>query len=81
MIWLNWRGESIMSSLGFQELLSFFVILIVLALWIWAVIDLLKNEFSGLALIKWISIVIIMPVAGFILYFLIGRKKFLNKKK
>ncbi|NIM91575.1 MAG: hypothetical protein GTO17_11580 [Candidatus Aminicenantes bacterium] len=41
----------------------------------------MKNEFSGLALVKWASIIIIMPVAGFILYFSIGRNRYLNKKK
>lgn len=70
-----------MSNLGFQELLLVFIILIVLVLWIWAVIDLLKNKFSGLALVKWASIVIIMPVVGFVLYFLLGRRKILEEKK
>jgi len=70
-----------MSNIGFQELLVVFIILIVFALWIWAVVDLLKNEFSGLALVKWASMVIVMPVVGFVLYFLVGRRKILKEKK
>lgn len=70
-----------MSNIGIQELIVVFIILVVIALWIWAVIDLLKNEFSGLTLVKWASIVIIMPIAGFVLYFLLGRRKILKEKK
>lgn len=50
------------------------VICIVLLLWIWGAFDLLKRELSGAELTKWLLIILIFPVIGFILYFWLGRK-------
>ena len=58
-------------SLG---IFGYAIIALVLALWIWAVVDLLTGELSGPNLTKWLAIVIILPVVGFILYFSFGRK-------
>ncbi len=44
-------------------------------LWLWALIDILKNEFRGNNKIIWIIVVILLPVVGFILYYLIGREQ------
>lgn len=57
-------------------LLQAFVIFIVIVLWAWAVVDLLRRELSGSELTKWFVIIIILPVIGFILYFWLGRKKY-----
>ena len=59
------------ASLG---ILGYAIIALVLSLWIWAVVDLLKRDLSGPNLTKWLLIVIIFPVVGFILYFSLGRK-------
>ncbi len=59
------------ASLG---ILGYAIIALVLSLWIWAVVDLLKRDLSGPNLTKWLMIVIIFPVVGFILYFSLGRK-------
>lgn len=59
------------ASLG---ILGFAIIALILALWIWAVVDLLKGDLSGSNLAKWLAIIIIFPVVGFILYFNFGRK-------
>lgn len=59
------------ASLG---ILGYAIIALVLSLWIWAVVDLLKRDLSGANLTKWLMIVIIFPVVGFILYFSLGRK-------
>ena len=59
------------ASLG---ILGYATIAIVLSLWIWAVLDLLKRDLSGPSLTKWFAIVILFPVVGFILYFSLGRK-------
>jgi hypothetical protein len=59
--------------------ISFFqasVIFIVILLWAWAVIDLLKRELSGPELTKWFVIILVLPVIGFLLYFWLGRKKY-----
>lgn len=58
-------------SLG---ILEFFVLLAVLVLWVWAVVDLLKRDLCGPELTKWLVIVLIFPIVGFILYFSLGRK-------
>ena len=57
-------------------LLQAFVIFIVIGLWAWAVYDLLKRELSGPELTKWVLIILVLPVIGFILYFWLGRKKY-----
>lgn len=57
------------------------VIFIVILLWAWAVVDLLKREISGSELTKWFVIILIMPVIGFLLYFWLGRKKYKVKQK
>ncbi len=42
-------------------------------LWLWALIDVLKNEFNGSNKIVWLLTVVLLPVVGFVLYFIIGR--------
>ncbi len=51
------------------------VICIVLIFWIWGVVEVLKGDLSGSALTKWLIIIIIMPLVGFILYLRLGRKR------
>ena len=46
-----------------------------LVTWLWAFIDILKNEFSGYNKEIWLLVVRAVPVFGFILYFLLGRKQ------
>lgn len=48
--------------------------IIALLLPIIALIDIVKNEFSGANKIIWILVVLFLPILGSILYFLIGRK-------
>lgn len=43
--------------------------------WLWALIDILKNDFKGSNKIVWVLLVIFIPVLGFVLYFLIGKKQ------
>ena len=45
------------------------------ALWIWALVDILKNEFTGSNKITWLLAVIMIPMVGMILYWLIGREQ------
>ena len=53
--------------------------LIVPIFWIWALIDILKSDFSGSNKIIWLLVVIFLPLIGIILYFAIGRKQRINK--
>jgi len=50
-------------------------IIIPLAFWIWALVDILKSDFTGSNKIIWLLVVIFLPLLGIILYFVIGRKQ------
>ncbi|MGC8501559.1 PLD nuclease N-terminal domain-containing protein [Desulfurella sp.] len=50
--------------------------LIAVALWIFALIDILKSDFKdGLTKVIWLVLVIVLPFLGSILYFFIGRNQ------
>ncbi|UCE40994.1 MAG: PLDc N-terminal domain-containing protein [Candidatus Aminicenantes bacterium] len=57
------------------EWLDILIVSVVLVLWIWGVVNLLKREVPRKDFYKWLGIIIIMPVVGFILYFLFGPRK------
>lgn len=67
-----------MCGVGLPELL---IILVVTVFWFWGVQDLLRSGFSGQASIKWLLIIIILPVVGFILYYWLGRRQRIPVKK
>jgi len=46
-----------------------------LAAWIWALIDILKNEFTGLNKLIWFLLVVFLPLLGVICYYFIGMKQ------
>ena len=45
------------------------------AIWIWALIDILRSEFSGSNKIIWLLVVFFIPVLGLVLYLAMGRKQ------
>ncbi len=49
-----------------------------LAAWVWALVDILRNEFSGLNKLIWLALVIFLPLIGVILYYFIGREQKLS---
>ena len=49
--------------------------LVILVLDILAIIDCVKSSMSGGKKALWIILILILPVIGLILYFLVGRKK------
>jgi threonine/homoserine/homoserine lactone efflux protein len=57
-------------SLGILEI---FIICVVVVLWAWGVVDLLKRELSRPVFTKWLTIIIAMPIVGFILYLWLGK--------
>ena len=67
-----------MCGVGLPELL---IILVVTIFWFWGVHDLLKSELPGKMPIKWLLVIIFMPIVGFILYFWIGRRQRIPLKK
>jgi len=62
--------------LKFLILIILTIILIALPfLWLLALIDVVKSEFKGQNKVVWIILIIFIPPAGTILYWLIGRKQ------
>jgi len=49
--------------------------LIILVLDIIAIVDILKNVSDSTKKILWIILIILLPVIGLILYYLVGKKK------
>ncbi|WP_375723556.1 PLDc N-terminal domain-containing protein [Arcobacter sp. KX21116] len=62
-----------------SSILTFFVPLIIFVYYIYALIDILKNEFTGNNKLIWLIIYFILPLVGVLLYFLIGRKQKIPK--
>lgn len=60
-----------LGGIGGLEILLLFLIPVIL--WLWALIDCLKSNFSGSNKLIWIVLIIFLPVLGPILYLLIGR--------
>ena len=64
---------------GIQELILIIIFMVLVSLplvfWLWALIDILRNEFVGNNKIVWLLLVIFIPLVEAILYVLIGRKQ------
>ena len=56
------------------------ILLIISVLWIWTVIDIAKNEFTGNNKTIWLLIVLLTYVFGMLLYFFIGKHKKIIKE-
>lgn len=68
------------SSAIFGVLIGGIIGLAVLALWLWAIIDILKADFKdSIMKIVWLLLVVFLPLLGFILYVIIGRATKLPK--
>ncbi len=57
-----------------------FFILIYLAIWIYALVDILRHDFTQNNKLIWILAVIFVPFIGAILYFVIGRSQKIKKQ-
>ncbi|ADC89909.1 conserved hypothetical protein [Thermocrinis albus DSM 14484] len=51
------------------------VVILWIILWVIAIIDVLKSEFTGSNKIVWILVLILIPIIGVIAYSLIGEKQ------
>ena len=60
-------------------LILFFFLVLPFALWVWALVDILTNEFTGNNKILWLLVVILVPLIGLLAYFIVGRKQKLLK--
>jgi hypothetical protein len=66
-----------LSGIGVQELLVLSIFMVLPGiLWLWAIIDLVKRNFSDSATkIIWALVVIFIPFVGSILYLVVGRSR------
>ncbi len=62
-------------AIGPVELFILSFIFLPLVLWVFALVDILKSEFTGSNKIVWLLVVIFLPVLGAVLYFLIGKQQ------
>lgn len=59
---------------GFELILILFFFFVPVILWIWAIIDLLKSNFSDSTnKLIWALVIIFIPFFGAILYLIVGR--------
>ena len=63
--------------IGAMGIAAFSIFVLIAALffgfWIWALVDILKNEYTGSNKVIWLLLVLAVPLVGVILYFFIGR--------
>jgi hypothetical protein len=59
----------------FDAVSPFAFAMVLLAPWIWALMDILKHEFRGSNKVIWLAVVRLVPVFGFLLYVLVGRSR------
>jgi uncharacterized membrane protein len=51
------------------------IMLLVLGIYIYTLIDILRHEFTGNNKIVWIITILMLPVLGILLYMLLGKKQ------
>jgi len=83
--YLEDRNRLYMFGIGLQEIIVMFIALLIpvlaIVLLIWALVDILKSEFTGSNKIIWVIVVLLLPLLGSILYFAIGTKQKILKQE
>jgi len=83
--YLKDRNRLCMFGIGIQELIVMTIGLLIpvlaVVLLIWALVDILKSEFTGSNKLIWVLVVILLPLLGSILYFTIGTKQKIVKQE
>ena len=70
------HGFEMIGLAGVAALLVFWLIFaIAFVCWLWALVDILKHEFTGNNKLIWLVLVIAIPLLGVVLYYLIGREQ------
>jgi hypothetical protein len=66
---------SVLMGIGVQEIIVLLLLVLPLALFLWAIIDLIKRNFSNSTnKIIWALVIIFVPFIGSILYLAVGRR-------
>ena len=82
--YLTDRSRLCMFGIGIQEIIVMLIGLLIpvlaVVLLIWALVGILKSEFTGSNKIIWVVVVLLLPLLGAILYFAIGAKQKIVKQ-
>lgn len=61
-------------ELTLLAILALLIGIAVFALWIWALVDIIRSSFSDIAIkVVWFLLVFFLPLIGFILYVILGK--------
>lgn len=60
---------------GVEILIVLLMVALPFCLWLWALVDVLKNDFAGMNKIIWLLVLIFLPPLGLLLYLLVGRRQ------
>ena len=74
-------GSIILSIGPWQIILTLIILLVFILLPIIALIEVLRNEFTGSNKLIWVLVILLFPLFGAILYFAIGRGQIVDRKK
>ncbi|TYB75850.1 PLDc N-terminal domain-containing protein [Bizionia myxarmorum] len=66
--------DVILNDTSYSFIIWQITLTLIIALWLYSLIDILKNSFDKNDKIIWILVVILIPIIGSILYLFIGRK-------
>lgn len=64
-----------------QVLLIMITSIVLILLPIIALIEVLRNEFTGFNKLIWVLVILLFPLFGAILYFAMGRSQIIDRKK
>lgn len=64
----------LLGFIGPWQILIILFMLAIIGFWIYALVDILKHNFTGDNKIIWLLVVLLLGLLGTILYFTIGRK-------
>jgi len=67
--------ETVLNDTSYGLITWQIIMFISIVLWIYSLIDILKNSFEKNDKIIWALVVLLVPILGSILYILIGRKR------
>ncbi len=68
-----------MGAVLFMGMVWSAVFLFFIIAWIWSIVDILRNEFTGYNKIIWILVLIFLPPIGVLLYLFIGKSQKITK--
>ncbi|MEW5724486.1 MAG: PLD nuclease N-terminal domain-containing protein [Thermodesulfobacteriota bacterium] len=69
-----------MIGIGVYELFPLLLLALLMAFWVWTIIDVLINDFKGSQKILWFILILLFSFPGALVYVLAGRRHRLREK-